>query len=33
MMTDTQIITGRRSILNYLLNPVLRAKSEALTER
>jgi adhesin transport system membrane fusion protein len=33
MMTDTQIITGRKSILNYLLRPVLRARSEALRER
>ncbi len=33
MMTDTQIITGRKSILNYLLKPVLRAKSDALHER
>ena len=33
MMTDTQIITGRKSILNYLLRPVLKARSEALRER
>jgi adhesin transport system membrane fusion protein len=33
MMTDTQIITGRKSILTYLLKPVLRARSEALRER
>jgi adhesin transport system membrane fusion protein len=33
MMTDTQIITGRKSILSYLLKPVLRARSEALRER
>ena len=33
MMTDTQIITGRKSVLTYLLMPVLRAKSDALTER
>jgi len=33
MMTDTQIITGRKSILKYLLKPVLKAKSEALRER
>lgn len=33
MMTDTQIITGRKSILSYLLKPVLKARSEALTER
>ena len=33
MMTDTQIITGRKSILTYLLKPVLKARSDALTER
>jgi adhesin transport system membrane fusion protein len=33
MMTDTQIITGQKSILTYLLKPVLKAKSDALTER
>ena len=33
MMTDTQIITGRKSILKYLLKPVVKAKSEALRER
>ena len=33
MMTDTQVITGRKSILNYLLKPVLKARSEALRER
>ena len=33
MMTDTQIITGRKSILRYLLKPVLKARSEALRER
>lgn len=33
MMTDTQIITGRKSVLSYLLKPVLKAKSEALRER
>jgi adhesin transport system membrane fusion protein len=33
MMTDTQIITGRKSILSYLLKPVLKARSEALHER
>lgn len=33
MMTDTQIITGRKSILTYLLKPVIKAKSDALTER
>ena len=33
MMTDTQIITGRKSVLNYLLKPVFKARSEALRER
>ena len=33
MMTDTQIITGRKSVLSYLLKPVLKARSEALRER
>jgi adhesin transport system membrane fusion protein len=33
MMTDTQIVTGRKSILTYLLKPVLKARSDALTER
>ncbi len=33
MMTDTQIITGRKSILAYLLKPVLQARSQALRER
>ena len=33
MITDTQIITGRKSILSYLLKPVLKARSDALRER
>jgi adhesin transport system membrane fusion protein len=33
MVCDAEVITGRKSILNYLLNPVLRARSEALRER
>jgi adhesin transport system membrane fusion protein len=33
MMTDTQIITGRKSVLSYLLKPVLKARNEALRER
>ena len=33
MMTDTQIITGRKSILSYLLKPLSKARSEALRER
>lgn len=33
MMTDTQIITGRKSILAYLIKPFLKARSDALRER
>jgi adhesin transport system membrane fusion protein len=33
MMTDTQIITGYKSVLTYLLKPVLKARSDALHER
>jgi len=33
MITDTEIITGRKSVLSYLLKPVMKARSEALTER
>ena len=33
MITDTEIITGRKSILSYLLKPVMKARSEALSER
>jgi membrane fusion protein, adhesin transport system len=33
MMTDTQIITGQKSVLSYLMKPVMRARSDALRER
>lgn len=33
MVAQTEIITGKRSILDYLMKPVLRAKDRALTER
>ena len=33
MMCDVEIVTGRKSILDYLLKPVLRAHSESLRER
>jgi adhesin transport system membrane fusion protein len=33
MMTQTQIITGNKSVLTYLLKPMLKANSEALRER
>lgn len=33
MICDVEIITGRKSILSYLLKPVIKARSEALEER
>lgn len=33
MICDVEILTGRKSELSYLLKPVLKARSEALTER
>lgn len=33
MICDVEIITGRKSVLDYLLKPVLKARSEALRER
>lgn len=33
MMCDTEIITGTKSVLAYLLKPVFKARSEALRER
>jgi len=33
MVAQTEIITGKRSLLEYLLKPVLRARDKALTER
>jgi membrane fusion protein, adhesin transport system len=33
MICDVEIITGKKSILSYLLKPLLRARSEALNER
>ncbi len=33
MVADIEIITGKRSILEYLLKPVLRARDNAFTER
>jgi adhesin transport system membrane fusion protein len=33
MVAEVDIITGKKSILAYLLKPVLRAKQGALTER
>lgn len=33
MICDVEIVTGKKSILSYLLKPLLRARSEALSER
>lgn len=33
MVAEVDILTGKKSILHYLLKPVLRAKANALTER
>lgn len=33
MLADVHILTGKRTLLQYLLKPVLRAKANALTER
>lgn len=33
MRTDVDIITGAKSIMDYLLKPILKAKQNALTER
>ena len=33
MICDVEILTGKKSILNYLLKPVLKVQSSALTER
>ncbi|MCI5059590.1 MAG: HlyD family type I secretion periplasmic adaptor subunit [Alphaproteobacteria bacterium] len=33
MVAETEVITGKRTILSYLMKPVLRAKDKALTER
>ncbi len=33
MMAEVDIMTGRKSILSYVMKPVLRARQYALTER
>lgn len=33
MVTEVDILTGKKSVLSYLLKPVLRAKNIAMTER
>ncbi|MEO5703218.1 MAG: HlyD family type I secretion periplasmic adaptor subunit [Gammaproteobacteria bacterium] len=33
MLADTDILTGKKTVMHYLLKPVLKAKERALTER
>src|SRR5690606_27263208 len=33
MVADVDILTGKKTVLSYLMKPVLRAKANALTER
>jgi adhesin transport system membrane fusion protein len=33
MICDVEIITGRKSVLTYLMKPVIKAFGEAMTER
>jgi adhesin transport system membrane fusion protein len=33
MVAQVDIMTGKKSVLSYLLKPVLKAKSYAFTER
>ncbi|MNV73172.1 hypothetical protein D3C71_1663040 [compost metagenome] len=33
MQAEVHILTGKRTLLQYLLKPILRTKSNALTER
>lgn len=33
MMADVHILTGKRTVMQYLLKPILRARSNAFTER
>jgi adhesin transport system membrane fusion protein len=33
MVCDVEILTGRKSVLTYLLKPIMKARSEALRER
>lgn len=33
MVAETQVITGRRTVMDYLLKPILRARDTALRER
>jgi len=33
MVAEVDILTGKKTVLSYLLKPILRAKAKALTER
>ena len=33
MVASVDILTGRKTVLNYLLKPILKARDRALTER
>ena len=33
MVAEVDILTGKKSVLTYLMKPILRAKSAAMTER
>jgi len=33
MVAEVDILTGKKTVLSYLLKPILRAKANALTER
>jgi adhesin transport system membrane fusion protein len=33
MTADVDIITGKKTVLNYILKPILRAKENVLSER
>ena len=33
MMAQVDILTGRKSVLDYLLKPILKARQNALRER
>jgi adhesin transport system membrane fusion protein len=33
MVAQVDVMTGKKTVLNYLLKPVLRAKANALSER
>ncbi|CAM3666926.1 Type I secretion system membrane fusion protein LapC [Bordetella flabilis] len=33
MVAEVHILTGKRTVMQYLLKPILRAKENAFTER